>query len=160
MKILVIDNKQSVLFLLKRVLTDLEYQVICCDNVFDAVLIYDDYKPDLVIIDAKMNITPEDLTEDGNNIVDTTEEAGLEVLKYIRFVKQDSIPVVVLLDGNDNELIEKSLELGANDVIQKPVSMNELEIKARELTGKKSIGIKSISSITEVVANEKKRLYS
>lgn len=136
MKILVIDDQQLVLLSLEKALTDLGYEVKCCDNVFDAVLLYDDYRPDLVIADINMPVMPEGAEKDDTATIINMKAAGLEVLKYIRFVKEHTTPVMILSGNVDEEIIEKGFEFGANDYMKKPLSLNEIAIRVKRLIGK------------------------
>ena len=85
---------------LEKCLTDLGYEVKSSDNVFDAITQYDKYQPNLVIVDINMPILP---TLNSNMLpLGVNEKAsGLEIIKYIKTIKQHQTPVMVL-SGNTN----------------------------------------------------------
>ncbi len=131
-KILIVDDQQLVTLSLEKCLTDLGYNVISSDNVFDAISKYDQSNPDLVIVDINMPVLP---TENSKmDPLGINEKAsGLEIIKYIKTIKQHQTPVMILSGNTDEEVIEKGFALGAVDYIKKPLRLNAIGIKVKNL---------------------------
>lgn len=138
-KVLIVDDQQLVLLSLERCLTELDYEVKCSNNIYDAIEQYEVFKPDLVITDINMsaqsNHVP--LQDTYNEIVSNV--SGLEVLKYIRFVKKQHTPVIILSGNVDEDIIVTGFELGANDYMKKPLSLREIGIRVGRLLGHTNI---------------------
>ena len=134
MKILIVDDQQLVLLSLEKCLTDLGYEVKSSDNVFDAITQYDKYQPNLVIVDINMPILP---TLNSNMLpLGVNEKAsGLEIIKYIKTIKQHQTPVMVLSGNTDEKTILKGFELGADDYMKKPLSLNEIGARVKRMIG-------------------------
>ncbi len=124
MKILIIDDQQLVLLSLEKSLTDLGYQVISADNIVDAIAKYDAFNPNLVIVDINMS---QDNTSES--------ESGLEVVKHIKQIKKDKIPVMVLSGNTDEDVIIRGFDLGIDDYMKKPLSLNEIGARVKRLIG-------------------------
>jgi DNA-binding response OmpR family regulator len=124
MKILIIDDQQLVLLSLEKSLTDLGYQVISADNIVDAIARYDAFNPNLVIVD--INMSQDNASE---------SESGLEVVKHIKQIKKDKIPVMVLSGNTDEDVIIRGFDLGIDDYMKKPLSLNEIGARVKRLIG-------------------------
>lgn len=68
---------------------------------------------------------------------------GLEVLRRLR-ARQSRLPVLILtaLDGVNDRV--RGLDLGADDYLAKPFSLNELEARVRALTRRGAAGVSSV----------------
>ncbi|MBP6754725.1 MAG: glycosyltransferase [Bacteroidia bacterium] len=134
MKILIVDDQELVLLSLKKCLTDLGYEVESSNSVSEAIAKYDEYLPDLVIADINMpisdSVTPADQPIDINS-----KAAGLEIVKYIKVIKNHDIPVMILSGNNDEEIILKGFDLGVSDYMKKPLSLNEIGARVKRLIG-------------------------
>ncbi|RAJ77409.1 glycosyl transferase family 2 [Chitinophaga dinghuensis] len=116
MKILIADDQS---FIRHAVVTELKQQghdVLSANNGTEAVSLYNTEQPHLVMVDYNMP---------GQN--------GLEVLEYIRQVKQDNIPVIVMSSNEDEDTIVRAFEAGADDYIEKPVGIRELLARIHRL---------------------------
>jgi CheY-like chemotaxis protein len=133
-KILLVDDQKLVLLSLEKSLTDLGYDVKSTDNVYDAIAAYDSYQPNLVIVDINMPVLPnyENLIE----VVNVNDKAsGLEVVKYIKKIKKQDTPVMILSGNTDEAIITKGFELGVEDYMKKPVSLTEIGVRVKRLIG-------------------------
>jgi CheY-like chemotaxis protein len=134
MKILIVDDQELVLLSLKKCLTDLGYEVESSNSVSEAIAKYDECLPNLVIADINMplsdSVTPTDQSVDINS-----KAAGLEIVKYIKVIKNHDIPVMILSGNNDEEIILKGFELGVSDYMKKPLSLNEIGARVKRLIG-------------------------
>jgi len=134
MKILIVDDQELVLLSLEKCLTDLGYEVQCSNNVAEAIKLYDELLPNMVITDINMPIVPY------SNINSTPSEfaansAGLEIVKYIKINKEHNIPVLILSGNTDDEILLKGFELGADDFMRKPLSLIEIGARVKRLIG-------------------------
>ena len=139
MKVLIVDDQQLVLLSLEKYLNDLGYETKCADNIFDAVQYYDSFNPDLAIIDINMSVSPNAFSPQNTISEIENKDSGLEVLKYIRFVKKHTTPVMILSGNVDDDILEKGFELGANEYIKKPLSLKEIGIRVKRLIGDSSV---------------------
>jgi CheY-like chemotaxis protein len=134
MKILVIDDQELVILSLSKCLTDLGYEVKTANNVFNAIVAYDEFKPNLVIADINMPVLTNSI--DANQPFSVNDKAsGLEIVKYIKQIKKHDTPVMILSGNNDEEVILKGFELGASDYMKKPLSLNEIGARVKRLIG-------------------------
>ena len=134
MKILIVDDQELVLLSLEKALTDHGYEVERANNVIDAVALFESFTPDLLIADINMPSAPED-EEDYVNIAFDEKAPGLDLVSYIRNTKKDNTPIMILSGNLDEEIIERGFELGANDYMKKPLSLNEIAIRVKRLIG-------------------------
>jgi CheY-like chemotaxis protein len=136
--ILIVDDQQLVLLSLQKCLQDLGYNVVSSDNVFDAISKYDLHNPDLVIVDINMPVLP---TENTKMLpLGVNEKAsGLEIIKYIKTIKNSQTPVMILSGNTDEEVIEKGFSIGAVDYMKKPLSLNEIGIRVKRLIGASNV---------------------
>ncbi|WP_298147742.1 glycosyltransferase [Flavobacterium sp.] len=134
MKILIIDDQELVVLSLYKCLTDLGYQVESSNNVFGAIKKYDEFEPDLVIVDINMPVL--EIDSQKNDTTNINEKAsGLEIVKYIKKIKRHATPVMILSGNNEEEIIVKGFELGAEDYLKKPLSLSEIGIRVGKLLG-------------------------
>ncbi|ADQ06969.1 two component transcriptional regulator, winged helix family [Caldicellulosiruptor hydrothermalis 108] len=115
--ILIVDDEQHILELLKFNLRKEGYNTFEADSGLQALEILKHNKVDLVILDIMMS-----------------DKDGYEVLKEIRFNKDTKNLPVILLSAKSEE-IDKilGLELGADDYITKPFSVKELVVRVKAL---------------------------
>lgn len=125
MKILIIDDQQLVLLSLQKALTDLGYEVHSAENVADAISSFDKLQPNLVIVDINLS------GNENNSVI-----SGLDVVKHIRQVKNDTKTPVMVLSGNtDEEIIVQGFDLGIDDYMKKPLSLSEIGARVKRLIG-------------------------
>ena len=118
MKILAIDDQQLVLLPLQKRLTELGYEVRIETNAKKGIRLYDCFMPDLVIVDINMG-----------------DISGLDVIKYIRWLKNSKTPIMVLSGNTSDDTISEGFELGINDYMKKPLSLNEVCSRVKRLIG-------------------------
>ena len=118
MKILTIDDQQLILLSLEKKLKALGYEVQTANNGQLGKAYFNSFKPDLVIVDINM-----------------PDMSGLEVVKHIRVASKSDIPILVM-SGNTNEnIIIDGFDLGINDYMKKPVSLNEVAARVKRILG-------------------------
>lgn len=109
-KILLIDDEEHILELLKFNLESVGFEVMCSSDGFDGYLMAKNQKPDLILLDWMLpNIS------------------GIDLLKKIRTDESlNEIPVIMLTAKNMEEDKVEGLEKGADDYITKPFGIKEL----------------------------------
>ncbi|WP_117885651.1 response regulator [Aureibaculum luteum] len=118
MKILAIDDQQLVLLPLEKRLKELGYDVKIETNAAKGLELYESFNPDLVIVDINM-----------------PEMSGIDIVKYIRITKNSQTPIMVLSGDTKDETITEGFELGINDYMKKPLSLNEISARVKRLIG-------------------------
>lgn len=118
MKILAIDDQQLVLLPLQKRCEELGYDVVIETDAFKAIAHYNSFQPDLVIVDINM-----------------PKISGLDFVKYIRVTKNSQTPIMVLSGDTNDETITEGFELGINDYMKKPLSLNEISARIKRLIG-------------------------
>ena len=123
MKILVIDDQKLILLAVKKRLIADGYTVQTANSVEEGIYAYNSFQPDLVVLDMNM---PE---MSGTDLVECT---GTEVVKYIRTFMKRKTPILVM-SGNANQfVIANNYNLGVNEYLQKPISLNDLADRIKE----------------------------
>lgn len=106
-KILIVDDEKPISDIIKFNLTKEGYDIVTAFDGREAVTIFEEEKPDLIILDLML-----------------PELDGLEVAKEIR--KTSHIPII-MLSAKDSEFDKViGLEIGADDYVTKPFSNREL----------------------------------
>jgi len=118
MKILAIDDQQLVLLPLQKRLAQLGYEVKIETNSLKGIELFNSFDPDLVIVDVNMPIV-----------------SGLEIVKYIREIKKNQTPIMVLSGNTNDNTITEGFELGIDDYMKKPLSLNEICARVKRLIG-------------------------
>lgn len=107
--ILVVDDEQSVVFLLKEELSEMEkYNVATAYDGAEAINLLQSQPFDVVLLDVKM-----------------PRVSGIEVLKYIREQHPTTI-VIMLTNFADVKTAIETMKLGAYDFVNKPYEREEL----------------------------------
>ena len=112
LKVLVIDDEPPIRKLLRMGLGTQGYQTIDAPNAKAALDLLAE-TPDLVILDLGL-----------------PDMQGLELLRKIREQRED-LPIVVLSSRGDEAAKVEALDLGADDYVTKPFSMEELLARMR-----------------------------
>jgi len=116
-KILIVDDEKDWIQMLAMRLGHEGYQTEAAFDTIQATTQAVQLKPNLILLDIMM-----------------PAGGGLEALKNIRAnVKTFSIPVIVLTARADNETKEAAEKLGISGYFVKPVDMDELLKKLREI---------------------------
>jgi DNA-binding response OmpR family regulator len=113
-RILVADDDQTLLDLLRVHLQRQDYEVLVAEDGATALRLAYQSQPDLIILDIWM-----------------PEMSGIEVCKRIRDVSDT--PIIILTALTQENYVIKALEAGADDYVRKPCAVGELlaRIKVR-----------------------------
>lgn len=111
-RILVVDDEFLNVKIVKEHLSG-PYEIDSALSGHDALIMLQQHKPDLVILDLMMPIM-----------------TGFELCRRIREkYSMDEMPIVILTAKNRVEDLVKGLDMGANDYISKPFSKEELKVR-------------------------------
>ncbi|WP_111684483.1 response regulator [Winogradskyella tangerina] len=118
MKVLAIDDQQLVLLPLEKRLTNLGYTVQIETDANKGLNAFDTFQPDLVIVDINMpNIS------------------GFDIINHIRITRASETPIMILSGNTLDNNITKAFDLGVNDYMKKPLSLNEICARVKRLIG-------------------------
>ncbi len=119
-KILLVDDEQDILDLLKFNLESEGYETILAMDGDDALELADSEAPDLILLDVML-----------------PGKDGWEVIRELRRnVRTEHIPVI-FLTAKDSEIDEIiGLELGGDDYVVKPVSIRKLQARVKSVLRK------------------------
>lgn len=117
MKILVADDSITFLTMITNSLQNLGHEVVQANNGDEAVKLFQNISPDLVILDVMMA---------GTN--------GFECARQIRAINpEDWIPIIFLSASVNDESIAQGIEAGGDDYLTKPYSDVTLEAKIKAM---------------------------
>jgi response regulator NasT len=106
-KILVVDDDRLVLATLAHGLSEAGFEVIDTDNGDDAILLAREHRPDLALLDIRME-----------------GMSGFDVAAYLR--EHGKTPFMFLSAFTDAETVRKVQELGAVDYLVKPLDIGHI----------------------------------
>jgi len=113
-KVLIAEDDPKIINLIRMYLEREGMSVVCAADGREAVRLFEEASPDLLILDIMM-----------------PEMDGLEVLKHIR---RNHFTPVIILTARDDELDKIiGLEIGADDYVTKPFSPRELVARVKSL---------------------------
>lgn len=112
--ILIVDDKESAVRLLKDYLTEHGFRIVTAKNGREALFVARHEKPDLVLLDIMM-----------------PEMDGYQFMKHFR--KERDTPVIMLTAKVEESDKVIGLELGADDYITKPFGLAELVARIRAM---------------------------
>lgn len=114
MKILVIDDEKNICLTLQGILEDEHYQVACAVSAKEGVRSFDDFEPDVLLLDVKL--------QDAN---------GIDILEGV--MKSDhQIPVIMISGNSSISDAVKAIKLGAFDFLEKPLSLPKVKIAVKK----------------------------
>ena len=119
-KILVVEDEEAILIGIVDLLKSEGFKVKEAKNGKDAIFLYNNEKPDLIILDIMI-----------------PEINGYDVCKEIR--KNDQLTPIIMLTAKGQELDKViGLELGADDYVVKPFGIHELLARIRAVLRRKN----------------------
>jgi DNA-binding response OmpR family regulator len=116
MKILVAEDEPMLLKTVELKLRKEGYEVIATSDGRQAMEQIEKSNPDLVITDIMMPFA-----------------SGMEITSFIRTTLNSRIPIIILTAMEQEKVVMEAFELGADDYITKPFSLNELAIRVKRL---------------------------
>jgi DNA-binding response OmpR family regulator/two-component sensor histidine kinase len=113
--ILVVDDDQQIREVLTELLNEDPFTVINASSAEEALAIYVNSKPDLILLDIMLG-----------------GMSGLELTQLIR--RNDQITPIIIISGEQNiESAIEALRFGANDYIMKPFGLEHIEQSVKRL---------------------------
>jgi len=135
-KILVVDDDRLVLATLTHGLSQAGYEVIDADNGDDAILLAREHKPDLALLDIRME------GKTGFDVFDVLNERG------------NRLPVIFLTGHGDVPMAVSAIKKGAFDFVEKPCNDNELAnrvIAALQLDARQRMAASDADSVNTLI---------
>jgi signal transduction histidine kinase len=108
--ILLVDDEEGIRKVLRIALSDLGYQVYTAENGVEALRIFEDKRPPIVLTDIKM-----------------PEMDGIELLRRLKQLSPDT-EIIMITGHGDMDLAIKSVKYEATDFVTKPINDEILEI--------------------------------
>lgn len=118
MKILAIDDQQLILLSVEKRLKEIGYDVAIADSGEKGISLFDSFNPDLVLVDINM-----------------PGMSGLDVVSHIRKTKKSTTPILVMSGNTEESIIIDGFEMGIEDYMKKPVSLEEMTARIKRLIG-------------------------
>lgn len=110
--ILVVDDEEAILDMLKCALEDEGYGVIAAADGNSALALLVEHQPALVLLDIKL-----------------PDMHGYHVLELIR--ERSEVPVIMLTGVDHPISVQHSVSLGADDYVRKPFQIDQLLLRIR-----------------------------
>ena len=115
--ILVLDDEIDVCNVLSEYLSANNYNVRCCTRVEDFLLHLKDFEPQFLIMDKQVQ-----------------QSNTYSLINEIRSRdEQKDIPIIVVTGASDQDEQEKAVDVGADDIVFKPLRFIELRAKLKSL---------------------------
>jgi two-component system KDP operon response regulator KdpE len=111
-RILVVDDEAQITRVLRRSLATHGYEVQTTANGEEALSVFNQWTPDLVVTDLSM-----------------PEMSGLELCRRLRAISR--VPIIVLSVKGEERTKVEALDAGADDYVTKPFGMDELLARVR-----------------------------
>ena len=108
--ILLVDDEPGIRKVLSIALSDLGYRVHTAENGVEALRIFEDQRPPIVLTDIKM-----------------PEMDGIELLRRLKKINPDT-EIIMITGHGDMDLAIKSVKYEATDFVTKPINDEVLEI--------------------------------
>jgi DNA-binding response OmpR family regulator len=114
-KILVVDDEPTICSMMKVFLTRIGYVVKTVNTGDEAITVFDEDPPDMVLLDISM-----------------PGMRGIDVLQLMKTRKADC-GVIMLSAYGDEQTIQEAIDMGAYCYIQKPMELLDLKKRLEEL---------------------------
>jgi DNA-binding response OmpR family regulator len=125
-KVLLAEDETSLAHIIRESLEERNFSVILCANGEQAFEQYTRHKPDILALDVMMPKTD-----------------GFEVAKKVR-EKDNTTPIIFITARSQVKDVVVGFELGANDYLKKPFSVEELIVRIKSLLRHKQTAIEAI----------------
>ena len=114
-KVLIIDDETDICFLISEILYDEEFITETANNSNHALSKYDQFKPDLIILDVWL----------GNSELD-----GIELLSKFKDLNP-LIPIIIISGHGNVDMAVNAIKIGAYDFIEKPFNSEKLIVTCK-----------------------------
>lgn len=137
-KILIVEDEAVQAMALEKSITGYEYETRSATNGKEALAQAEEWQPHLILLDL--------------NLPDLSGTEVLQRLKLLETVKD--IPVISISADNTPQSISASLNAGAVDYLVKPINMQDLSLKIRNLV-ELSLSRQKITELNRALQREK-----
>ena len=136
--VLIVEDEPAQVEVLAYNLKAEGFHVITADNGEDALILVDEYMPDLIVLDWMM-----------------PHISGIEVCRRLKTRPETrSIPIIMLSARSEEIDQVRGLEIGADDYVTKPYSIVELMARARaQLRRMRAAAVGQILNYEDIVLN-------
>jgi excisionase family DNA binding protein len=116
-KILIVDDDQDIVDLLKLNLSKIGFKIETASNGIEAGTRVVEFKPDLILLDIMM-----------------PEMDGLEALKQFKSMNYTKkTPIIILSSVDEEKVIKKAYKYGAASYLTKPVKIHEVIVEIQKI---------------------------
>ncbi len=115
-KIVLAEDNTALSMLLKFKLEKEKYELFIAEDGKSAIELIEIHQPDIILTDIMMPYV-----------------SGLELTSYVRNTLDKKTPILVFSAAGQEKIVLQAFDLGANDFMCKPISVNELLIRIRRL---------------------------
>lgn len=146
LKILLAEDEESLGKIVKESLEFKGFEVVLCENGEEAYQKFKITNPDILVLDVMM-----------------PKKDGFTLAKEIR-LENKTIPILFLTAKSQIQDVVKGFNIGGNDYLKKPFSMEELVVRIKSLLDRNQVDLK-ITNSTEIpignyIFNPKKQILS
>ncbi len=118
--ILLVDDDRAHRFMMREVLSDLGYGILCAENGAEALEALGEEAVDLMLLDMRMPVMD-----------------GMETLRQMR-TRPIHVPTIVLTAHAEIQDAVEAMKLGARDYLRKPIDMTQLQELLATVLGESS----------------------
>jgi two-component system response regulator TrcR len=129
-KVLLVEDEEVLALLVKESLATRGFNVMVAANGVEGWSMYNLHKPDICIVDVMM-----------------PRKDGFSLVRDIRMV-DDLVPIIFLTAKTQTADVLKGLEMGADDYMKKPFSMEELILRVKGLLRRNQLKADDDSSLS------------
>jgi diguanylate cyclase (GGDEF)-like protein len=115
-RILLVDDDLVVRAKVSESLEQDGFEVILAKNGNDGIAAYQEYRPDLILVDAVMPILD-----------------GFEFCEQLKNLGERLTPILMITSLDDNDSVDRAFASGATDYITKPINLPVLRQRVRNL---------------------------
>lgn len=119
--ILLAEDEPALGLIIKESLETRNFKVLLCDNGDKAMEVYQNLKPELLVLDVMM-----------------PKKDGFTLAKEIRTI-DEKIPIIFLTAKSQTQDVVEGFTIGGNDYLKKPFSMEELIVRINNLLNRTQI---------------------
>ena len=119
--ILLAEDEAALGMIIKESLETRDFNVLYCENGEEALKVYKDESPELLVLDVMM-----------------PKKDGFTLAKEIR-EKNDSIPIIFLTAKSQVQDVVEGFSVGGNDYLKKPFSIEELIVRIHNLLNRSKL---------------------
>lgn len=123
--ILLAEDEPALGMIIKESLETRNFKVLLCENGEKAMEVYQNQKPELLVLDVMM-----------------PKKDGFTLAKEIRTI-DNSIPIIFLTSKSQTKDVVEGFTIGGNDYLKKPFSMEELIVRINNLLNRTQTQISS-----------------